>query len=716
MFIWWGPHLLQFYNDAFRKSHGPGCDPQALGQPGFGCWGGPPEVIGPEIAEVMLGHGAVWHEDYSLSPIEDEQKVHGVLAICSDITVQQTYHALFSSTDQAFSVLEPMRAADGSIIDFRYLEANPAFERHMGVTDPTGRSVRAVFPPVEEEWIEDISEVAKSGQALHRQRKLSCVGRWFDHDLFPIGAPGTLIGMLSRDITAQKENEALLNTILEVAPVAIGVADQDGAITRVNEEIRRIWGRVLPMSKTVEEYGEWKGWFARGTPRAGQLLAPEEWPLARAVRGEELARELVEIETFDDPPQRKSILTSAAPIRDEAGKPRGAVVALMDVSDRVAAEEELRQAHKRKDDFLTVLAHEMRNPLAPISAAAELLRIAFADNQAIQHTSAVLARQVAHMTELLDDLLDISRVSRGLVTLELAELDAKHYVAMAAEQAHPLLEARHHTLTVQCSPEPAIVKADKRRLLQILANLLNNAAKYTPEHGRIEVRIDVLEEEIRITVSDNGIGMTPEFLEQAFDMFSQAGHQLLPAQSGVGIGLALVRKLTELQGGTVHAASDGLDKGCALTLSLPRVKAGGAPPSPRPPVANAPCIPAARSLLLADDNTDAAEMLATLLRTAGHEVAVVHTARDAIAYSAHHQPDAWLLNIGLPDMDGYELARRLRASGERRMLIAITGFGQTSEVSQAFQAGFDYHFVKPIPIERLCELLAYGHLRVEHSA
>ncbi|WP_083941216.1 hybrid sensor histidine kinase/response regulator [Pseudoduganella violaceinigra] len=743
MFIWWGKDLVQFYNDEYRKTLSPERHPQALAQQGQSCWSEQWHLIGPEIEHVMLGRGAVWHEDrevpmerdgvlqstwwnYSLSPIEDENAVHGVIAICSEVTAKhtqaaalaQSYRALFAATDQAFCVLAPVRANDGAITDFRYLEANPAFERHTGVADPTGRTMREVFPLIDQNWIDDIGQVASTGKAMHWHGKLSCIGKWFDHDIFPIAQPDGLIGMLSRDISAQKKGEALLNTILAVAPVAIAVADSQGAITLVNEEIRRMWGRALPMSRDVEEYVSWKGWFARGTPRAGQPLAPGDWPLARAVRGEDSPRELVEIQTFDDPPQRKSVLICAAGMRDETGKLQGAVVALMDVSDRVAAEEELRLAHQRKDDFLAVLAHELRNPLAPISAAADILRMSFADNGTLQRTSSVIARQVRHMTSLLDDLQDMSRVSRGMVTLDRTELDVKHIVGLAVEQAQPLVETRRHTLSVECGPDPAFVRADKRRLLQILANLLNNAAKYTPEHGRIGLRVDVRDSHVLIVVRDDGIGMTPAFAARAFDLFAQADKRAQTPQSGLGIGLALVKKLTELQGGTVHAESEGLGKGCTMTVCMPRVAVSDLKTEQPSPVCLVEDVSVSRNVLLADDNQDAAEMLATLLRAAGHRVDVVHTARDALEYAGQNRPDVYLLNIGLPDLDGYELVRRLRSSSHNtdRLFVAITGFGQPSEVNKAYDAGYDCHFVKPVPIERLCELLEYGRLRKQRRA
>lgn len=755
MFIWWGPDLIQFYNDEYRKTLGPERHPAALGQPGRVCWHDVWDLLGPEIEFVMQGRGAIWHEDrevplvrsgmtqatwwnYSLSPIEDETTVHGVIAICSDVTeehiqrtmLKQSYRALLASTDQAFCMLDPIRAGDGKVTDFLYLEVNPAFEKQTAVTDPTGKRMREIFPKEDAAWIEAVGLVTYSGKSWHIQREMPCLEKWFEYDIFPVGEPGAYrVGMLFRDITIQKTNEvalaaslqqateqrALLKAVLEAAPVAIAVAAEDGALSHLNEENRRLWGRGAPMSRSVNEYSEWKGWFAPGTERAGEPVTAQDWPLARALAGEAAPRELIEIQTFDDPPQRKCVLASASPIRNDDGAIRGGVVALMDISDRIAAEQELRQAHKRKDEFLAVLAHEMRNPLAPIAAAADVLRLIFADNEKIQSASSVIGRQVKHLTSLLDDLLDLSRVSRGMMALDASELDVKHIVALAVEQAQPLIESRRHALHVHCGSEQMLVRADKRRLLQVIANLLNNAAKYTQEEGLLEVRVEAEDTQVCITVCDNGIGMTPEFAKHAFELFSQASSHPGTAQSGLGIGLALVKRLTELQGGRVELKSDGLGKGTIVTLRFPRVLEA---PLAQPPAFALLNAKASKRLLIADDNVDAAEMLATLLRAVGHEVEIVHTARDVLEYAAREKPYAYLLNIGLPDQNGYELARQLSIAQSEKapLLIAISGYGQSSERRAAYEAGFDHYFVKPVPIEQLYELLTYGHLRLKRRA
>jgi signal transduction histidine kinase/ActR/RegA family two-component response regulator len=377
--------------------------------------------------------------------------------------------------------------------------------------------------------------------------------------------------------------------------------------------------------------------------------------------------------------------------------------------ERVRAEEALRLADRRKDEFLAMLAHELRNPLAPISAAAQLLNMGAPDPGRVERTSAIISRQVAHMTSLIDDLLDVSRVTRGLVVLAKEEVDLRRVAADAIEQVRPLIEARGHQLSVQLPPESeaVVVQGDYKRLVQVLANLLNNAAKYTPEGGRLSVWMGVTAEQVLISVSDSGIGIPADLLPTVFDLFSQAERTPDRTQGGLGLGLALVKSLVELHGGMVTASSEGRNRGSEFTLRLPRlqVPAGMAAPAPQETVQDSV---RHLSLMLVDDNVDAATTLGLLLESGGHQVTVVHTPADALARAAQEAYDAFLLDIGLPGMSGYELARRLRQlpGAQRATLVAITGYGQQSDHASAVGAGFDHYFVKPVEPADLFALLA----------
>ncbi|HEY1044126.1 MAG TPA: ATP-binding protein [Telluria sp.] len=364
--------------------------------------------------------------------------------------------------------------------------------------------------------------------------------------------------------------------------------------------------------------------------------------------------------------------------------------------ERVRAEEALVLADRRKDQFLAMLAHELRNPLAPISAAAELLKLPGVPAARVASTADVISRQVRHMTGLVDDLLDVSRVTSGMVGLELGSVDARHVVADAVEQVRPLIEARRHQCTVETPSGPAFVEGDYKRLVQVLANLLNNAAKYTPEGGTIKVTLVAHAGQVLLKVADNGMGMAPGLLPHVFELFAQAERTPDRTQGGLGIGLALVRSLVELHGGSVTAASAGIGHGSEFVVRLPGAQPAVELATSKDTDARGPADP--RRVLLVDDNIDGAQMLAMYLEACGHIVTVRHSAFEALELAVAEPFDAFLLDIGLPGMDGNELARRLRATACSRtaLLAAITGYGQQADKERAVEAGFDYFFVKPV--------------------
>ena len=366
----------------------------------------------------------------------------------------------------------------------------------------------------------------------------------------------------------------------------------------------------------------------------------------------------------------------------------------------------MREVDRRKDEFLAMLAHELRNPLAPVSAASDLLKLPNLDRKKIKQTSEIISRQVKHMTGLIDDLLDVSRVSRGLVTLDRHVHDARQIVTNAIEQVRPLIDGRRHRLTLQTSPELVYVEGDQKRLVQIISNVLNNAAKYTPEGGEIVLSMDADTSTVTLTIKDNGIGMNPDVIEHIFDMFSQAERTSDRTQGGLGIGLALVKNLVQLHGGTVTAASEGHGRGSLLKLTFPRSFHVDELASELKP--NIPLVTQLK-LLLVDDNVDAAVMLGLFLELGGHHVTVVHTGTAALdAVARMQRVDACLLDIGLPDMDGKDLAKQLRfipvTAGA--MLIAITGYGQESDRRNTWEAGFDHHYVKPVDMASLLGTLS----------
>jgi len=403
-------------------------------------------------------------------------------------------------------------------------------------------------------------------------------------------------------------------------------------------------------------------------------------------------------------------LSRAVPMFDAQGNIYEWIGAASDISERKAADEKLRETDRRKDEFLAMLAHELRNPLAPVGAAAELLQRMKLDEAMVRRTSQIISRQVGHMTELIDDLLDVSRVTRGLVELECAPLAVDGVLQEAVEQVTPLIEARRHDLALRLAPPGAMVEGDRKRLVQVVANLLNNAAKYTPEGGRLALGAAVRDGRLCIDIDDNGIGMAPDLVGRAFELFAQAERTSDRASGGLGLGLALVRSLVELHGGAVSCESPGLGRGSRFSVCLPMLapQAAAAAAAAAILAADAPQQASALDVMVVDDNVDAAVTLSMLLEAAGHAVWVEHDPLQALERARSAPPQVCLLDIGLPGIDGLELARRLRARPETAgaLLIAVTGYGQESDRAQIHAAGFDHHLVKPIDTDRLYGLLA----------
>jgi signal transduction histidine kinase/ActR/RegA family two-component response regulator len=367
----------------------------------------------------------------------------------------------------------------------------------------------------------------------------------------------------------------------------------------------------------------------------------------------------------------------------------------------------LKRADKRKDEFVAMLAHELRNPLAPIMTGAEILLLGVHEDPLVERTGHIIGNQARHMARIIDDLLDISRITRGQVQLKLETIDLAEVVAVALEQIRPLIDASHHHLTLDVPPGPLPVRGDRARLVQVVSNLLNNAAKYTPDGGYLELRVRLEADELHLTVADNGTGVDPELMPEIFDLFTQGDRSADRRQGGLGLGLALVKSLLQLHGGRVTAESPGLGKGSRFNVYLPCAKLEDLPDT-QALVSTQPCAHTMR-LHLVDDNKDAVETLAMLLQLDHYTVSLSldgHSTLQAIQQNPV-SPDVFIMDIGLPDMDGYELARKLREFPKlhHAILIALTGYGQASDRAASVDAGFDYHLVKPVDYVQLKELL-----------
>jgi PAS domain S-box-containing protein len=402
------------------------------------------------------------------------------------------------------------------------------------------------------------------------------------------------------------------------------------------------------------------------------------------------------------------------------GSARSLVGAIADITARKQMEDELRAmadslsaADRRKDEFLATLAHELRNPLAPIRNGIEILRRGGAEPARVEAVVPVMERQMRHLVRLVDDLLDVSRITRDTLELRRKDTDLATVLRAAVEASRPMIDAHRHALSLQLPAAPVVLDADPTRLVQVFANLLNNAAKFTPDGGSIELAAACVDGEVRITVSDNGAGIPAELLPRVFDLFVQSGRAIERDHGGLGIGLAMVRRLVELHGGRAAIDSAGSDRGTRVTVTLPVARPGGAPASADgPPAGVARAIPGWR-VLVVDDNRDAADSLAAMLGLFGSQVAVAYDGDAALARAAAFAPQVAFLDIGMPGMDGLTLCRRLRAApgGEHVVLVAVTGWGQDEDRQRTREAGFDFHLTKPVDPAAVEAMLGRIHPR-----
>lgn len=396
--------------------------------------------------------------------------------------------------------------------------------------------------------------------------------------------------------------------------------------------------------------------------------------------------------------------------------PRRMAGIVADITQRKLAEEELKQADQRKNEFLAMLAHELRNPLAPIGASAALLQTARLDPAQIARTGDIISRQVRHMATLVDELLDVSRVTRGQITLQHDNVDLRRVIATAIEQLRPAIDAKGHSITLAVPEQDAMIVGDTHRLVQVVGNILANAVKFTPAGGKIGLACAIEDHQVVLRVSDNGIGIAPDFIDHIFELFSQGDQGQDRSKGGLGIGLALARSLVDLHGGMLHAESVGLGHGCTLTLRLPHVALRD---EPLEAASEASAVQQHRlKLLIVDDNVDAATTLAMLAQCHEHEALVEHDARQALHTAAREQPQVCLLDIGLPVMDGKQLVRAMRAMPEMAgsYYIAVTGYGVQEDRTSALEAGFDSYMVKPVDSEKLFALLATLSMRQGDAA
>jgi two-component system, chemotaxis family, CheB/CheR fusion protein len=638
---------------------------------------------------------------------------------------EERFRGLFSAIDQGFCLLERAGSAIEPF-DFRHVEANPAFAVQSGVSDVVGRTLREAFPAEADEWLALYGAVLRTGQPTRFEQTLSS-GRVLEVSAFRVGdGIARRVAVLVNDVTVRKANEegrARLAAIVASSEDAIVSKDLNGIITSWNQGAERLFGY-----RADEAIGQ-----------SVTLLIPQdrldEEPsvIARIRNGESVNQETVR--------RRKDgslvhVSLSVSPILNDEGRIVGASKIARDVTERNRTEELLHAADRHKNEFLAMLAHELRNPLSPILVSIAILRRdqeregpgssraerggpgsavdADADRQQRHdHALDVLQRQVGQMVRLVDDLLDAGRISQGKIELRRERVELSAVLGDTVEAARPMCDRADHQLSVTLPPAPVFLDADPARLTQIVGNLLNNACKFTPRGGRISLEAErdnrgdasAATPHVLIRVRDSGIGIAAHQRDSIFNIFTQLDTSLGRAVSGLGIGLTLVKRLTEMHGGTVEVRSPGVGHGSEFIIRLPIASdMEGAPP--RSKDSESLEIPPLR-ILIVDDNRDATDTLAQLLTLAGHQTQTAHDGRTAVVDADSFRPDVILLDIGLPELDGYEAARRIRQAekdGHRPLLVAVTGWGQDEDRKRARDVGFDAHVVKPVDAQSLDQL------------
>jgi PAS domain S-box-containing protein len=596
--------------------------------------------------------------------------------------------------------------------DLRYLWVSKPYADWLGRTPEQiiGRPIRDVIGPAAFESLRPRFEQVLAGRKVSYEEEVDFQGvgrRWinaiYTPTADPTGVPDGWVAVVL-DITERKRAEEEARKNQEIFKLVHGI----GKIGHWE------WNSLTDENKWSPEiealYGLKPGTF-EGTYQAwAKLLHPDDLPRAEAVvrRALETGRYFTEFRVIWPDGSVHWLEARASVFKDGHENPVRIMGVNMDVTERKELEEASRQADRRKDEFLATLAHELRNPLAPLRNAVELLRRAGGRADLNEKALGVMERQLGVMVRLIDDLLDVSRITRGKLQLRKERVELAAVVRSAVEAARPCVGAQAHELTIMLPDPPVYLQADPIRLAQVYSNLLTNAAKYTEKGGHIWLTAERQSGEVVVSVRDTGIGIAAEHLPRLFEMFSQVDSALERSQGGLGIGLSLVRGLVELHGGSVEARSGGPGRGSEFIVRLPALEApveglpepndtGEKAPSSRP-----------RRILVVDDNRDAADSLALMLRLLGHDVQTAHDGLEAVQAAACVRPDVVVLDVGMPRMNGYEAARHIRAQpwGGGMALIALTGWGQEEDKRQAAAAGFDRHLTKPVGLAALERLLA----------
>ncbi len=744
--IFWGPDLTCLYNDAFSRSLGPEKHPAILGAPAREAWAEVWPVVGAQIEQVMRGEGAVYHENvcvpiirfgelqevywtYSYSPIDEPTSPHGVggvLVTCAETTDQVLAERKLKSErekfvrlfDQAPTFLALLRGPEHV-----FEMANPGYLNLVGHRPVVGRTVAEALPEaVAQGYLVLLDEVYRTGKPYSAfGSKIVLQG--------PQGEPPDerYIDFVYQPMTDR--NGAVEGILVQGVDVTVrAVTDRALALNRARlDYATRLSGVGFWYCNLPFEYLEWdervkEHFFYAPTARItiddfyARIHEADRAPTRDAIEASirnKTPYDIVYRTVHPTTGEIKWIRALGGADYAPDGTPARFDGVTVDVSEyqrdqqRLAVlNNQLREQDRRKDEFIATLSHELRNPLAPIRSAARVIASPQATTAQLRQAQMIVERQVNHMALLLDDLLDIARITQGKLPLKKEILSLIPVIDAAVEAVRPTLDGKSQELELRLPTEEILVDADQLRWSQVISNLLMNAVKYSDPGTHITLTCTVQGEMLTLAVKDQGIGIAPESIAGIFEMFSQVDGVAERSGGGLGIGLALVKGITELHGGKVEARSAGLGAGSEFIVRLPlaaRPKAASHSPIDEPRASST-----RRRILVADDNRDAAESLAILLEFAGHEVRVAHHGRGALSLAQSFRPDTALLDIGMPDMTGYEVAQALRREpwAANIELIALTGWGQDSDRRRAIEAGFDQHLIKPIDPDQLAAVIA----------
>ena len=678
--------------------------------------------------QVKLVDGSLgWTYSHAIPLLDANGEIIEWFGTASDVTGQkqaqqalleseERFRNLFNSMDEGYCIVDMIFDAHGKPCDYRFLDVNPSFEALTGMHGAEGKRIRELVPDLEDFWFEAYGGVALTGKAARFVNEAKLMNRWFDVYAFKLGGEQSFkVAILFTNITERKKaevelqkSEARFRALFDWGPIAMYSCDSAGVIQDYNRGAVKIWQTSPQPGDTDEQF---RSAFKTHLPD-GTFVPYAQTAMTQVLRNEAPAVNDLEVDLERPDGSRITLVVNVVPLKDEQGEVTGAITCFYDITERSLLErktleqaEALADLDRRKDEFLAMLSHELRNPLAPISNALHLLRLQKNEDALQMQARMVIERQVGQLNRLVDELLEISRITTGRVQLRQEQIAIGGIVERAIESTQPLLTQRQHSLSVSLPPEPIWLHADAARLEQVMVNLLTNAAKYTDEGGSIALDVQLEEGSAVLRVTDNGMGIAPELLPHIFELFTQAERSLDRSQGGLGIGLCLVQRLVELHGGTVGVQSV-VGSGSEFVVRLPVVAA-------YVPALASPVIEASRSgekfcrILVVDDNVDGAQSLADLLSMSGHEVRLAHEGLGAVEAAVAWGPDVVLLDIGLPGLNGFEVAKRIRkeAAHKTMVLVALTGYGQASDRQLSKDAGFDHHLVKPADFDDVDKIL-----------